>query len=243
MDIINPQENNNTNESLNQEQKLGYIYRHIRLDKNEVFYIGKGTNTNGQYYRSKEKSSRNPHWHNIVNKTEYDIEIMLDELTEDEANKKEVELILLYGRLDLGTGTLVNMTDGGDGVSGSSEETRKKQSESAKGRKCLNPHNKDPEKIRKMAEKHRGMKRSEESRKRMSDAKQGMIAKNRKLSNDDVRKIREDYKNNVEVTLISEFGITLVYKSAFCKEYGKVFNVTVPCIRNIIDNKTYKDVK
>lgn len=40
---INPQEDTNINQSLNQEQKLCYIYRHIRLDRNEVFYIGKGT--------------------------------------------------------------------------------------------------------------------------------------------------------------------------------------------------------
>lgn len=53
-----------------------------------------------------------------------------------------------------------------------SEETLRKKSESRKGRK--NPWNqktnRDPEKIRKMAEKHRGMKRSEEAKANMKAA-------------------------------------------------------------------------
>jgi hypothetical protein len=38
--------------------------------------------------------------------------------TENEAFEKEKELIKEYGRRDLGTGTLCNLTDGGDGVRG-----------------------------------------------------------------------------------------------------------------------------
>ena len=53
-------------------------------------------------------------------------------------------------------------------------ERNKKLSESCKGRKIdpeqVNRVNKDPEKIRKMAEKHRGMKRSEEAKRKMSEA-------------------------------------------------------------------------
>lgn len=38
--------------------------------------------------------------------------------TYQEAKVKEIELISLYGRRDLGKGTLVNFTDGGEGTQG-----------------------------------------------------------------------------------------------------------------------------
>jgi hypothetical protein len=94
---------------------MAYIYRHIRLDKNEPFYIGIGNN---DYRRSKSKRSRNSMWHNITKKTDYEVEIILDDLTWNEACKKEKEFISIYGRRDLKTGILCNMTDGGEGTIG-----------------------------------------------------------------------------------------------------------------------------
>lgn len=93
---------------------MAYLYRHIRLDTNEVFYIGVGTTP----HRAYTKFGRNKHWGNIVNKTKYDIDIIIDDLSYDNALKKEKEFITLYGRKDLNKGTLVNMTDGGDGTIG-----------------------------------------------------------------------------------------------------------------------------
>lgn len=60
-----------------------YLYRHIRLDKNEPFYIGIGTiqiieNKYHYYSRSKEKSNRNIIWNRIVAKTKYKIDILLE---------------------------------------------------------------------------------------------------------------------------------------------------------------------
>lgn len=40
---------------------------------------------------------------------------MMDDLTEEESVQKEMEFISLYGRKDVGTGILCNMSDGGDG--------------------------------------------------------------------------------------------------------------------------------
>lgn len=93
---------------------MGYLYRHIRKDTNEVFYIGVSCKDDNRYKRAKEKDSRNPFWKNIVAKTEYDVEIVLEGLTDEALYEKEVEFIKLYGRRDLGTGTLVNMSDGGE---------------------------------------------------------------------------------------------------------------------------------
>jgi hypothetical protein len=46
------------------------------------------------------------------------IQIIQDNLNENEAFNLECKLIAQYGRKDLGTGILRNMTDGGEGVSG-----------------------------------------------------------------------------------------------------------------------------
>ena len=93
---------------------MAIVYRHIRLDKNEPFYIGIGKTE--RRATQKRGDRRNQYWRNIILKTEYDVEILFDDLTWEEACEKEIELIKLYGRKDLGTGTLVNMTDGGDGA-------------------------------------------------------------------------------------------------------------------------------
>lgn len=89
------------------------IYRHIRLDTNEVFYIGIGKER-----RPYSKHGRNKHWHNIVNKCGYEVQILKTDLTKEDACELESILISYYGRKDLGLGTLVNMTDGGEGVNG-----------------------------------------------------------------------------------------------------------------------------
>lgn len=97
---------------------MAYVYRHIRLDKNVPFYIGIGADEEGEYERAFYKYKRNKHWMNVINKTEYEVDILIEGLLWEEACLKEKEFIKLYGRRDIGTGTLVNMTNGGDGTSG-----------------------------------------------------------------------------------------------------------------------------
>jgi hypothetical protein len=116
-----------------------YIYRHIRTDNNTVFYIGKGTvpenikyNTEKHYYwRAFEKiKSRNAYWKNIINKTDYIIEIMFESDNLEIIQKKEIEFIKLY------KDTLCNLTEGGEGDTYiHSKDTRKRISNSLKGRK------------------------------------------------------------------------------------------------------------
>jgi hypothetical protein len=115
---------------------MPYVYRHIRLDINQPFYIGIGSDE--LYERSISHKSRNKHWMHIVNKIDYRIEILLDDLTWDEACEKEREFISLYGRRDLGTGLLVNMTDGGEGLTNPSIELRQHMSTRNKGRTAWN---------------------------------------------------------------------------------------------------------
>ena len=104
---------------------MAYVYRHIRKDNNEVFYVGIGSDNQGKYIRAYSKD-RNGFWYIIKNKTEYVVEIVFDNITWEEACNKEIQLIKEYGRKNLGLGTLVNLTDGGEGNLGVvvSEETR-----------------------------------------------------------------------------------------------------------------------
>lgn len=118
-----------------------YIYRHIRLDDNTPFYIGKGTLIKGaksfkkEYTRAYSKQSRNNYWNNIVNSVGYEVEIIFNSDNEKDVFNKETEFINLYGRKDLNTGTLVNMSNGGEGEIGRkfTKEHCYKISESKKG--------------------------------------------------------------------------------------------------------------
>lgn len=103
---------------------MAIVYKHITKGTNQVFYIGIGKTKKRAYNKSKDRSI---FWHNIA-KRGYNVEVLLENLTWEEACEKEKELISLYGRRDLGLGPLVNMTDGGDGGNGivESEETREK---------------------------------------------------------------------------------------------------------------------
>jgi len=114
---------------------MAYVYKHIRKDTNEVFYIGIGTLKN--YKRVNSLLNRNSHWLNISNKVGYYSEIIEHNITWEKACELEKYWISHYGRLDLKKGNLVNLTDGGEGTFGKlhSVETRKKQSEAKIGNK------------------------------------------------------------------------------------------------------------
>lgn len=111
---------------------MAYVYRHIRLDKNEPFYIGIGSDDN--YKRANSKDKRSAFWKDIIKKTEYRVEIILDGLTWKEACEKEIELISLYGRSNIKNGTLCNLTNGGEGMLGyvMSKSTKEKMIKSIK---------------------------------------------------------------------------------------------------------------
>lgn len=101
-----------------------FVYRHLRGNKkgdkvNRPFYIGLGhlrdrSGFVAAHERAYSKQSRSPYWWAIVNKHGYTVEIMVDEITLEEAREKEREFIKLYGRKDDG-GILCNHNDGGDG--------------------------------------------------------------------------------------------------------------------------------
>lgn len=146
---------------------MAYVYSHTRLDTNEIFYIGIGKDIKRAY----SKRHRSTFWHNIINKTPYKVEILFSNLAWEDACVKETELIVFYGRRDLGTGILVNQTNGGEGAIGLivSYKTKQKISLSHKG-KTLSEETK-----RKMSLSGKGRIVSEETRVKIGAGHKGKV--------------------------------------------------------------------
>ena len=149
---------------------MAIVYQHRRKDTNEVFYIGIGNKIKRAY----SKHNRNTHWRNIVNSVGYQIDILINGCSYDEAKKVEIGLIKDYGRRDLGLGPLVNMTDGGDGIINPSEEARKKISERISGENHPKYGIPIPESQRQsIIESNKTRVISEETRKKHSERQKG----------------------------------------------------------------------
>lgn len=93
-----------------------YLYAHIRLDKNQIFYIGISSKYRKDEYGRAKSKKRNIVWNRIVNKTKYIIEILEEADDYDYIKQKEIFLIKQYGKIIDNSGTLSNMSDGGAGT-------------------------------------------------------------------------------------------------------------------------------
>ena len=124
------------------ESRIYYVYKHIRLDNNTCFYIGKGKDGR------KDVPNRNLTHDSICDRHGYKVVIFKDKLNEAEAFKLEEDLIRCYvfkmgygicikGYMNNNNKFLTNRTFGGEGASGykHSEESKRKNSESHKGKK------------------------------------------------------------------------------------------------------------
>jgi hypothetical protein len=111
-------------------ENIFYVYAHYKADTGEIFYIGKGRDNRA--YQKKKTDGRSEWWHRIVNKHGYTIKLLHENLSSEDALAKERELIQYYGRQDISTGPLINLTDGGEGGLNVGELTRKKRSISVK---------------------------------------------------------------------------------------------------------------
>ena len=103
---------------------------HIRKSDGRIFYIGIGKKN-----RPYNKVGRNKHWHNTVNKHGYEVVMLVENITQERAKELEIIMIAFYGRKDLGLGSLVNLTDGGQGSTNfrHSKKDREQMSKDRKG--------------------------------------------------------------------------------------------------------------
>lgn len=97
-----------------------YVYEYLREDLTP-YYVGKGKNGR---WRGK---------HCVAVPPKDRVRFVATNLSEQEAFDLEKELIAKYGRKDLGTGPLRNLTDGGEGQS-PGPVVRKKLSKANKGK-------------------------------------------------------------------------------------------------------------
>ena len=152
-----------------------YVYGLYRdVEMTDPFYIGKG---NDRRINAHEKSSEIAKRHNIrknntIKKLVATIgvvpkKIIKDSISELEAFTLEITLIDKYGRLDIGTGCLTNLSGGGTGAS-PSPETRAKI-RIARARQVITAETKA-----KMSAAHLGKKFSPEARANMSAARKGI---------------------------------------------------------------------
>lgn len=106
-----------------------YVYLYLRDSdsigtknglKGTPYYVGKGLNDRAWV----------KHGSRIKVPTNHYICIIAYDLTDQQAKDLEKRLIAEYGRIDLDTGILMNLTEGGEGVYGTSEEVRAKRRKS-----------------------------------------------------------------------------------------------------------------
>lgn len=112
-----------------------YLYLHRRRTDGRPFYIGISKGSPVGTPRLLDFHKRSVLWKRIAKKHGVICDILAMGVSFDYAKVLEKQYIELYGRLNIGTGVLANLTDGGDGCSGftPTEEHRKKISEALKG--------------------------------------------------------------------------------------------------------------
>ncbi len=149
-----------------------YTYAWLRED-GTPYYIGKGRGKRAWVSAGRRGCSKPVSDDQIL--------ILKKNLTEEEAFKHEVYLIAIFGRKDLGTGILYNFTDGGEGSSG---------------------YRHKPEDLEKIARGTRGLVRSEETRRKISEAKTGTPPHNRgkKMPEEFREKMRQVARNRPPVS-------------------------------------------
>lgn len=155
---------------------------YLRETDHTPYYIGKGT---GRRAYVRQRVTPRP-------EDELRICILKENLTSEEALNFETKLIAYYGRKDIGTGILRNMTDGGDGASGRTYQfteehkakLRKPKNWSAAGLKKISDTNSgrpawnkgipmSAEQKEKLLNANLGKTRSLESRRKQSESSKG----------------------------------------------------------------------
>jgi len=180
-------------------------YESVRGPKYSPYYIGKGCKDRAF---SNQRSIQAP-----VDKSF--IVFLQEGMTEQEAFALEKYAISLYGRIDKNSGTLWNLTDGGEGSSGLVMPENVKQKIAQK----LTGQRRPPEVIEKIAKARIGFKHSQETKEKMSRSRTGL---KRKPHTEEAKQKISQNKVKYEYEIIDPSGniYTTHNLNAFCKEHN-----------------------
>lgn len=196
------------------EDRRFYVYEWYIKDTDEVFYVGKGTSD-----RYKKIYGRNYFFQCMYKTHNCDVRKIYENLTEEEAFKKEIETIKYYKENT--NYRLTNQTDGGEGSSGwqPSEEFKQKQSEIHK----LQWEDRDfREKMLSIRQDANGVYKSDEFRNKISEMVKGSNNPNYQnyWSEEQKEHLRQKQKNNP----LYKDETNPNAKRVICVETGEIFD-------------------
>jgi hypothetical protein len=207
---------------MKKDERRFYVYAFLRSKDSEhgrkgsPYYIGKGT---GWRILCKNRHGA------PVPKDRSCIVFIQEGLTEQEAFALERYCIALYGRIDLGSGILRNLTDGGEGVSGRIHSETSKQKISASNKRAYESE----DLRRRVSESRKGEGNPSWGRKGKASARWGVAhteAARRKMSRSRERFLYELINSNGEVYITSNL-----------REFADQYGLANTHLYNIINGK------
>lgn len=168
-----------------------YVYVYFDPTRDlEAFYVGKGKGSRSHNHLT--RTDHHPFTYRLQKMARQGVIPIIERyegLTEEAALSLEVALISEIGRKDLGTGTLLNLTDGGEGTAGRvfTEEQKSKISSAKKGRKFSDEH-KEKISASQKGKTREGRPHTDEAKAKMSASKKG-------------KKMSDKYKASVSASL------------------------------------------
>jgi hypothetical protein len=227
-----------------------YIYYDPRKSPIEPIYIGKGKGKRISFHKNRAK---NPILKRKLEKIkdlglEPIVEKFIDNISDEEALKLEIELISKYGRIDLKTGPLCNLTEGGDGTSGriASEETKKLWSEQRKGKKqteaqyaanCNRVISKETKEKQRKANKGHSRHTPEQIAAIKKHNQERVIS-------DETRKLWSEQRlgKNEKIKWPSDNELLLMVKNSNFTEVAKIFNTTYSNVKKRLKRRGLLDL-
>lgn len=127
--VVKTQTNANESNNVTKETpaKYGYntsdlnricVYTHTYENESEPFYVGQGRLSRAFNFLNRDKAWKNK----VIDQNKVKVDIIAIDISIEESINMEKELIAKYGRLDKGTGSLVNGNDGDIAIGAQGEQ-------------------------------------------------------------------------------------------------------------------------